>query len=71
MQKRKKTIKIYNQFKYIFVLTFRNFFVSKRFRNYKKIDQLKIKNYIQCENVKFEKFSTTYNNFNKFRNILI
>ena len=38
---------------------------------FKKIDQSKIQNYKQCENAKFEKFSTKYDDLNKFQNISI
>ena len=48
-------------------------FNNKTFNNetFKKIDQSKIQNYKQCENAKFEKFSTMYDDLNKFRNVSI
>ena len=69
MQKLEKTMKIHNQFEHVFVRTFRNFLIFISFRNYKKIDQSNDQNYIQCENVEFEKFSTVYDDLNRIRKI--
>ena len=44
--------------------------INANFEIRNEIDQSKIQNYIQCENAKFEKFLTMYDDLNKFRNIL-
>ena len=69
MQKFEKLTKTHIQFRFVFARTFRNFFTFRSFRNYKKIDQSKDQNYIQCKNVEFEKFSTVYDDLNKIRNV--
>ena len=68
MQKLEIKLKIHSQLEHVFVWTFRNFFASKSFRNYKQIDQSENQNYIQCENVEFEKFSTMYDDLSRIRN---
>ena len=43
----------------------------KDFETFKEVSQSKVQNYIQCENVKFEKFSTMYDDLSKTRNVSI
>ena len=66
-QKFEKILKIHSQFKHTLISKFRNSFALKRFRNYKKIDQSKIQNCKQCENVEFEKFFTMYDDLSRIR----
>ena len=70
----KKSINFVSKLFYIFELNVRIEIINtiiKIFNNetFKQINQLEIHNYKQCENAKFEKFSTKYDNLNKFRNV--
>ena len=65
----KKSMNFASKMFCIFELCVRIEIINANFEMFNEIDQSKIQNYKQCENAKFEKFSTKYNDLNKFRNV--